>query len=88
MRDGDDGGPAFPCTFGPETRSLEVNAFPGMSLRDLFAAHALAAIIQANGIPYAGHPKWQALHAKYAYGHADAMLESRALSLVAVGGGV
>lgn len=42
--------------------------------RDQFAAHALAAIIQGDGIPYAGVAKHQALHAKMAFEHADAMI--------------
>lgn len=65
-----DGGPAFPISlpgFGD-------NGAEGMSMRDYFAAHALHAIILADGAQY-----FSALdgHAKIAYQHADAMLVAR-----------
>jgi hypothetical protein len=40
-----DGGPAFPETFVPGTSGFTLNMHPGMTLRDYFAAEAMAAII-------------------------------------------
>jgi hypothetical protein len=75
-----DGGPAFPSretwqewnerTVGYVERSTPV---PGMSLRDYFAAHALAGIA-ARGPRE--HESAEA-RARYAYGYADAMLAER-----------
>lgn len=74
----EDGGPAFarpasalsnpPDWWGPQS---------GMTLRDYFAGQALAAIIEADGIQYAGNSTSWVTHAAMAYGHADAMLAAR-----------
>lgn len=62
----DDGGPAFP------NNDAHGCAFAGMTLRDYFAAKAMAAIIAnpecvKNPVQIAGH----------AFDYADAMLEER-----------
>ena len=59
--------PAFPS---PETAEFEPEA--GMTLRDFFAAHALAGML-AND-PDIGRPSE---YAQDAYSHADAMLKQR-----------
>lgn len=46
----------------------------GMTLRDYFAAKAMASIITADGVQYAVAT---AAHAKWAYEQADAMLVAR-----------
>lgn len=46
----------------------------GMTLRDYFAAKAMASIITADGVQYAVAT---AAHAKWAYEQADAMLAAR-----------
>jgi hypothetical protein len=62
------GGPAFP--------NDATNVARGMSLRDFFAAHALAGIC-GDGIPGSHHRPEQA--ARDAYEYADAMLKAREL---------
>lgn len=71
MADNNDGGPAFPIIDGLG------DGFKGLSLRDWFAGQALAAIIQADGAQYIGTLKYQAVNAKFAYEHADAMIAER-----------
>ena len=63
----DTGGPAFPCVH-------ELSETKGMTLRDYFAAQALAAIIQADGAQFFAS---NGAHAMIAYEHADAMLAER-----------
>jgi len=66
----DDGGPAFPCSEWPEH---------GMSLRDYFAARAMAAVLSLEMV----HNKMvhnnagETEIAVWAYAQADAMLEIR-----------
>ncbi len=60
--------PAFPCDYDMSTF---VNAKQGMTLRDYFAAKAMAAIAHGD------FEKWEHL-AQDAYAIADAMLRERA----------
>ncbi len=67
MSNGNNGGPAFPIPDG-------VSHFPGMTLRDYFAAKAIAPIMLHPQGP-SGH--WETI-ASQAYAMADAMLAERA----------
>ncbi len=92
----EDGGPAFPVRVG--TRQIgqyetEIDALPGMTLRDWFAAHCMASapaigVVDAQAImgetapDWARHPlgylKWWAeASARFSYLRADAMLTAR-----------
>lgn len=69
-----DGGPAFPCApiFDERRGEMLQYASEGMTLRDYFAAKALA------GIASVYHESWTATSAAAAaYELADAMLEAR-----------
>lgn len=66
-----DGGPAFPA------HPNGVAGDDGMSLRDYFAAHALAGLMSCK-FPGKGESGWQELVAWDAYSIADAMLTERA----------
>ena len=66
-----DGGPAFPTLLEPGN-GHEASDQPGMTLRDYFAAKAMAALL---GIGDGGE---QVALAEEAYEVADAMLEARA----------
>lgn len=70
MTDKNTGGPAFPCEYEGSTRS---DAY-GMTMRDYFAAKAMAGICAHRD--NWGFPSSQAI-AKQAYDIADAMLEAR-----------
>jgi hypothetical protein len=67
------GGPAFPLhNHGAQTLGLH---FTGMTLRDYFAAKAMAALIVAHGpAPQGG---WPTYAERTAYTIADAMLKAR-----------
>ena len=69
----DDGGPAFPSQ---GTRS-EGGAFiwHGLTVRDYFAAKAMAAILHVNGTVYLNGN--ESKYARDAYAQADAMLAAR-----------
>jgi len=74
----EDGSPAFPF-LNPETEVNRPYPWEGMSLRDYFAAHALAALVGGRSWD---HEKkdgsdLMSLWAKSAYGLADAMLKAR-----------
>ena len=80
----DNGGPAFPvCTANAEYGHLEDNIrwqFPGMTLRDYFAANAMQGWLASYG---ADAPLEAAIAhtdgiARLAYSLADAMLKERA----------
>ena len=85
MKTLDDGGPAFPRLevlesderdeFGRPERVYRAYSAEGTTLRDYFAAKAMAAIILADGIPYATASADE--HARAAYINADAMLAAR-----------
>lgn len=71
-----DGGPAFPVH--PDVRATEPHA--GMTLRDYFAAKALACMMGVGGMRQTAtfaHPEGRATAAKVCYMMADAMLEAR-----------
>ena len=70
--------PAFPIRGG-----VQDYQFGGMSLRDYFAAKAMAAIILNEG-DWATHQ----LRAEFAYGQADAMLAARTTGARATIGGL
>ena len=75
MRDVKNGGPAFPVVADAE---MQNKAWGGMSLRDYFAAKALAAMIgQPNKHQENCGKKAVPTLAKFAYEYADAMLEAR-----------
>lgn len=86
------GGPAFPSKIenisdksltgfnGEDIRPRGFSAYPGMSLRDYFAAKALQGMLS-----YPGNDQWGdyakmgfGLAAETAYNYADAMIEARA----------
>lgn len=78
-----DGGPAFPLPLGNEDIDPSVS---GMTLRDYFAAKAMAALIGQTGTEMAdqamidngfGNGQVDRLVAKCAYDYADAMLQAR-----------
>lgn len=73
-----DGGQAFPLTVTLSTEDHEHLAYPGMTLRDYFAARALAALINhpnkdGENCGKQAVPKL----AEWAYEYADAMLKAR-----------
>ena len=81
------GGPAFPNWYvKPDTGEM-VWFDSGMTLRDYFAAKAMAAFIQAtvhiepselaNAVSKQGHEDAFGLTAEFAYKQADAMLKAR-----------
>ena len=65
----DNGGPAFP---GPVMKPLE-NYYPGLTMRDYFAAQMLSSVFSAQS---RNQPDLKAI-ANAAYKMADAMLEAR-----------
>lgn len=71
------GGQAFPST--ADVGEGATLSFPGMSLRDYFAAKAMQAIIAevAKAARKAGEPNGFALTATLAFSAADAMLVAR-----------
>ena len=73
--------PAFPVKFGPDDRSLAVEAYPGMTLRDWFAGQALMAVVTVATMPGAGKDGGGAINerdlAEVAYAFADALLAAR-----------
>lgn len=72
-----DGGPAFPFGQISETTGQPVNGFydPGMTLRDYFAAKAMAAMVASPD--YVEGAWFQEDIALQAYTMADAMLKAR-----------
>jgi hypothetical protein len=69
MNNTNTGGPAYPA---PTTKPLE-NYYPGMTLRDYFAAKALQGMLAENGGGALRNDKLAA----YAYNLADEMLKAR-----------
>jgi len=85
----DDGGSAFPeiVTYPDEDRSLRsysnVMSQGGMSLRDYFAAQAMAAMIGTAAAPcLSGLGGIECVTAEAAYAMADAMIAARKVSHV------
>lgn len=85
MSEQDNGGPAFPVSTGDPTKEYQdgpyTAQFPGMTLRDYFAAKAmLMAYYCESGSPTCGgthgNPTYEGI-AKRAYLMADAMLKAR-----------
>ena len=74
------GGPAFPCPQDPINQNVPSL---GMTLRDYFAAKAMAALLQNaldNEITFDGYDSFDGMIAEQAYGLADAMLALRSAS--------
>ena len=71
-----DGGHAFPTIYTTEEVG---NGYKGMSLRDYFAAHAMAAML-SNPANYGSSHEWRddATVSEQAYEIADDMLKARA----------
>ena len=69
MSERNDGGPAFP-------RDHAYNGHNGMTLRDYFAAKAMAAIL-ARTVTVSIEPELFAKESALAYAAADAMLKAR-----------
>jgi hypothetical protein len=67
-----DGGPAFPVT--AEQSPSGAFAYPGMTLRDYFAAAALQGLLASSSV---GDALAEPDYAKAAYIQADAMLAER-----------
>lgn len=75
-----DGGPAFPSSMTDDSLHIA-----GMTLRDYFAAKALAALIQANRNPMTlgtSHVENNGSFAVAAYALADAMIHARGCGYV------
>lgn len=70
-----DGGPAFsrPCVGSDQAGTVDFGA-EGMSLRDYFAAKAMAAMLSIEDVH---HNAGESEIARWAYEQADAMLEAR-----------
>lgn len=68
-----DGGTAFPCPDLGEMQFGDRTAYPGMSLRDFFAAHAIAIVARQADLDNAGTPELAAA----CYEFADQLLEER-----------
>ena len=68
------GGPAFP-TYGPDSVHDRTIARGGMSLRDYFAAQALAAYLAGRNLDQRDTNKENTAAA--CYGYADAMIDER-----------
>ena len=66
------GGPAFPVRGG-----FSENQGNGMSLRDYFAAKALAGLLAADDIDAPDNVPFDQWFAEQSYMHADAMLKAR-----------
>lgn len=76
------GGPAFPmnrANFNQEGRATSIDWREGMTLRDYFAAKALAGMgtWMPNGFSNLGTEEAVFARARFAYAQADAMLEAR-----------
>lgn len=72
------GGPAFPhLRRYVNADTYEVIAEGGMTMRDYFAAKAMAAFIEASSDHSGTHPQNDERVAERAYEMADAMLEAR-----------
>jgi hypothetical protein len=81
MSERNDGGLAFPGSRQERVESSALGGarmvevtYPGMSLRDYFAAKALPALIEQNGLGECYSPAYSA---KEAYEYAAAMLKAR-----------
>lgn len=73
-----DGGTAFPCPDLGEMQFGDRSAYPGMSLRDFFAAHAIALVARQADLDNAGEPEMAAACFEFA----DQMLEERETPLL------
>jgi hypothetical protein len=69
-----DGGPAFPTASWASEYADKPNYEGGMTLRDYFAAKAMALVSERANLPHTGPEEWAAA----CYEIADAMLAERA----------
>jgi hypothetical protein len=77
-----DGGPAFPRALPKGEFPLEdvariIEQHSGMTLRDYFAAKAMAAPLASAVLPEESWPDMLPMVARFAYAMADAMLKAR-----------
>lgn len=85
MESKNNGGQAFPLPVAYTPLGKEVPSYPGMTLRDYFAAKALIALFSGEANPRVGRevepynssPSHRDWSAKEAYALADAMLAAR-----------
>lgn len=83
----EDGGPAYPSTEEHPSYDFPMH-HPGMTLRDYFAAKALAGLLANPGGPFQANDRngWDIVNctlddiAKFSYQASDAMLAARASS--------
>jgi hypothetical protein len=68
------GGPAFPCPDAAEIHFSDASAYPGMTLRDYFAAKAMQAILARTDSRFTTTLDFVG---GKAYQYADAMLKAR-----------
>ena len=75
----DNGGPAFPCEEQIRCNGevCDTRKFPGISIRDYFAAAVLAAVLKELWQQGEHSSPIPPLAAKFAYEMADAMLKAR-----------
>lgn len=73
-----DGGTAFPCPDLGEMQFGDRTAYPGMSLREFFAAHAIAIVARQADLDNAGTPELAAACFEFA----DQLLEERETPLL------
>lgn len=78
MSAADNGGPAFPAPEAGQQHFSDPAAYTGMTLRDYFAAKALAALIGADKDYENRGAKAVPKLARWSYEYADAMLKERA----------
>ncbi len=76
MSERDTGGPAFPTDNEAQTGNNTWH-YTGMTLRDYFAAKAMAGMLAAGDEPISIEPNVYAREAGVAYAIADAMLKAR-----------
>ena len=82
MTDKANDGPAFPFN-EKEGDGTHYHSHAGMTMRDYFAAKAMAALLQNaldNEITFDGYDSFDGMIAEQAYGLADAMLAARSAS--------
>lgn len=72
----EDGGPAFPNPKMGEAHFGDASAYPGMTLRDYFAAKAMQTLIAGEILRYT-ESACDEHCAHYAYKFADAMIAAR-----------
>ena len=78
METNNNGGPAFPVSMGSDREGPNAWQFPGMTLRDYFAAKAMQGLVSGHFAKYGHEDYWSRPEiASEAYEIADAMLAAR-----------